>query len=93
MKERAFISAWAHISKLLLLEHGSMGSRLHRGSDGLWYGYAQWPSSEARDRAFDGVKVDPEVLDQLRSAILESLPEVTLEPVADFLINMASGVI
>ena len=89
-KEQAFIAAWTRISELLLSERGSLGSRLHRGADGLWYSYAQWPSSEARERAFAAGDVDAQALEQLRSAIIASLPEVTLEPVSDLLVHVPS---
>jgi len=65
-----------------LLALGSLGSRLHRGDDGLWYGYAQWPSAVARANAFsaaDGTEV------ALREAIEESLPEIVMTPVSDYL--------
>lgn len=42
--ESSFIAAWSRVSDLLRAERGSLGSRLHRGSDGLWYSYAQWPA-------------------------------------------------
>ena len=83
--EPAFIEAWSRVTELLRSRAGSLGSRLHRGNDGLWYGYAQWPSEELRQRAF-AQSLDPAALAQMRSAIVESLPEVLLEPVSDFLI-------
>jgi hypothetical protein len=86
-KEQVFVAAWTRISELLLSERGSLGSRLHRGADGLWYSDAPWPSSEARDRALAAGAVDAQALAQLRSAIVESLPEVALEPVSDLLVH------
>jgi len=84
--EASFIDGWSCVSELLLTQRGSLGSRLHRGPDGLWYSYAQWPSAEARDLAFSGVPVDAAALQQMRAAITESLPELVLDPVADFLV-------
>jgi len=84
--EASFIDAWSRISGLLLTQRGSLGSRLHRGPDGLWYSYAQWPSAEARELAFSGVPVDAAALQRMRAAIAESLPELVLDPVADFLV-------
>ncbi len=40
--DASFVKAWTRVSELLLSERGSLGSRLHRGPDGLWYSYAQW---------------------------------------------------
>jgi hypothetical protein len=70
---------------LLRDQGGSLGSRLHRGNDGLWYGYAQWPDGEARQRAF-GLALDPDASVRMRAAIAESLPEIVLESVSDFLV-------
>ena len=83
--ETSFIEAWSRITGLLREQGGSLGSRLHRGGDGLWYGYAQWPSAEARQRAF-ARSLDPAASAKMRAAIAESLPEIVLESVSDFLV-------
>jgi len=89
--EASFIAAWSRITESLRTHAGSQGSRLHRGNDGLWYGYAQWPDDATRQRAF-AQPLDPEASAQLRAAIAESLPEVLLAPVSDFLVlPSASG--
>ncbi|HEX7709009.1 MAG TPA: antibiotic biosynthesis monooxygenase [Thermoanaerobaculia bacterium] len=91
--EEVFVEAWSRVSALLQSERGSLGSRLHRGPDEWWYSYAQWPSAEARDRAFEGEPVDAAATARMREAISESLPELILEPVADFLVlPRAAGV-
>jgi heme-degrading monooxygenase HmoA len=82
--ESTFVAAWARITERLHRDHGSLGSRLHRGSDGLWYAYAQWPSAEHRRRAF-ATGSDPDDSRALHAAVLEALPEVLLEPVAGIL--------
>jgi heme-degrading monooxygenase HmoA len=84
--EETFAAAWSRVSALLLSERGSLGSRLHRGPDGVWYSYAQWPSAEARARAFAAGPVDAEATRQMREAIVESFPEIILEPVVDYLV-------
>ena len=84
-REDAFTEAWSRISDLLLKERGSLGSRLHRGSDGLWYSYAQWPSAQARKDAFAQGPVDAAASERMNAAILERFPEVVLDPCADFL--------
>ena len=84
--ETSFVEAWSRISELLRSLRGSLGSRLHRGSDDLWYSYAQWPSAEARDQAFAQPPVDAEASEQMRAAIAERFPEVVLDAVADFLV-------
>jgi hypothetical protein len=89
-KEKQFIEAWSRISDRLLSDRGSLGSRLHRGSDGIWYSYAQWPSSEARESAFALPAVDPEAGALMRDAIAETLPEVVLDSVSDFMVLPSS---
>lgn len=83
--EDSFVEAWSRITRLLRTQRGSLGSRLHRGPDGLWYSYTQWPSAAAKAEGLALPSVDPEAWQRLRDAIAESLPEVILEPVADFL--------
>ena len=85
-KEQQFIEAWNRVSLLLLEERGSLGSRLHRGADGIWYSYAQWPSAAAREQASSLPSIAPEAVASMREAIAESFPEVVLESVADFLV-------
>jgi hypothetical protein len=80
--EAQFAEAWTQATQELL-SRGSMGSRLHRGDDGLWYGYAQWPSAAVRAAAFAGSGTTAGA--RMRAAIEESLPETRLTPVADFL--------
>lgn len=83
--EDEFVAAWSRISDLLLNERGSLGSRLHRGSDGTWYSYAQWPSAQARSDAFAQGPVDAGASARMDAAIDERFPEVVLETCADFL--------
>ena len=88
--EVSFTEAWSHITESLRSQSGSLGSRLHRGSDGLWYGYAQWPDDAARQRAF-ALPLDPDASAQMRDAIAESFPEVLLAPISDFLVLPGSS--
>ncbi|TCV96385.1 antibiotic biosynthesis monooxygenase [Luteibacter rhizovicinus] len=85
--EESFVEAWSRISEGLLTRSGSLGSRLHKGEDGVWYSYAQWPSKEARELAFSGVPADVSAIAQIEAAIAERLPEINLEPVSDFLVS------
>jgi heme-degrading monooxygenase HmoA len=82
-EEQSFIAAWSRVTELLRTQRGAIGSRLHRGSDGIWYAYAQWPNSEAREQAFALGPVDAEAKAAMRQAIAEGLSEVILECVAD----------
>jgi hypothetical protein len=85
-----FVAAWSRVTERLHRDHGSLGSRLHRGDDGLWYAYAQWPSAEQRRRAFAAATegADAAAMD---AAVVERLPEVRLETVAGFLSPLPSG--
>jgi hypothetical protein len=75
--ESDFKEAWTQVTESLL-SRGSLGSRLHLGDDGLWYGYAQWPSEEARRAAFAAGDVDAAAVARTRAAIIEELPEIIL---------------
>lgn len=85
--EKSFVQAWSRVSDLLR-SRGSLGSRLHQGSDGLWYSYAQWPSADAREKAFARGSVDALAGEQMNAAIAERLPEIILQPVADYLVPL-----
>lgn len=85
-REAEFVDAWTAITLLLRAQRGGLGSRLHRGDDGLWYAYAQWPSAEARAAAFAGPPIDDAARGHLRAAVLESLPELVLTPAVDLLV-------
>ncbi|MGI9056392.1 MAG: antibiotic biosynthesis monooxygenase family protein [Pyrinomonadaceae bacterium] len=82
--EDQFIENWAAITRFYIENRGGLGSRLHRGEDGLFYAYAQWKSSEAREKAFENFPDMPE-REKMREAILESLPEIRLDAVEDLL--------
>lgn len=90
-KESQFIEAWSQVSEKLLLERGSLGSRLHKGNDGLWYSYAQWPSAAVRKKAFSLPSVDTDALAGMQDAVAESLPEIILESVSDFMVSTKSA--
>lgn len=84
-KEQQFIQAWSVVSDLLQ-QRGSLGSRLHRGPEDTWYSYAQWPSESAREQAFSLPSVDADAMAKMCEAIAESLPELVLEPVVDYMV-------
>ena len=84
--EDRFATAWAEATRNLLAG-GSLGSRLHAGNDGYWYGYAQWPDAQARASAFASDAQHDAGL-RMRECIAESLPEIVLTPVSDFLLPL-----
>ncbi len=86
-KESEFIEAWSEITKVYREKYDSLGSRLHRGSDGIWYSYAQWKSAEHRIQAFTSESNNiSESSKNFRQAIRETLPEIELEIASDYLI-------
>lgn len=87
-KEEQFIDAWQRVTVALRERRGGLGSRLHRGDDGLWYAYAQWPSREAREVAFAGESVDAQAQAEMAEAIAERLPELVMTPVSDLLSSL-----
>ncbi len=83
-RESDFVAAWSEATRVLR-ELGSFGLRLHRGDDGWWYGYAQWPDATTRARAFARTDGDA-VYERMRAAVVETLPVIALDPVADYVI-------
>lgn len=82
--EQDFVDGWAEITEYYLKNFDSLGSRLHRGDDGIWYAYAQWKTKEQRDIAF---QASPKLslTEKMKDSIEERLPEVKLEVKSDFL--------
>ena len=85
--EQQFIETWSERTAFLRAKYDTLGSRLHRGSDGIWYSYAQWKSVEQREQAFEAESnAISEAREGMREAIEESFPEIWLETVSDYLI-------
>ena len=85
-KEEQFKIAWSYVTEQLREKSGSLGSRLHLGDDGLWYGYAQWPSIEQRDKSNLNHNEILEAYRLMKDATIEMLPNVILKPSIDFLV-------
>lgn len=84
--EAQFKETWSVVTRSLI-EHGSLGSRLHVGNDGLWYAYAQWPSAEARTAAFAQALGVDEAQRAMADAVSEHFPEIVLASSVDHLIS------
>jgi hypothetical protein len=84
-KESQFIEAWTEITDYYRKNWNSLGSRLHLGSDGMYYGYAQWKSAEHRKQAFQD-RSQSKAGQNMKDAVIESFPEIILEKLSDFLI-------
>ena len=65
-------------------EHGGLGSRLHRGEDGLWLAYARWPDRASWER--EKVILDQTAMDEMKAAIAERFPPITLDITTDKLV-------
>lgn len=83
-----FVENWSIVTEHYRANCGSLGSRLHRGSDGFYYGYAQWPSQEIREKAFQDERAKAAFASMLK-AVEESFPDVKMEVLSDFLIPEA----
>lgn len=49
--EHVFTECWTNITEFFREEAGALGSRLHKGEDGAFYAYAQWPDKETFEAA------------------------------------------
>ncbi|MBD9480783.1 antibiotic biosynthesis monooxygenase family protein [Pseudoxanthomonas sp. PXM02] len=85
-KEAKYVAAWSRLTSRIRDERGGLGSRLHKGDDGLWYAYAQWPSEQARADAFARPSADPAAQADMADCIIEHFPEIRLTPVNDHLV-------
>lgn len=49
--ETHFIACWSGITEFFKEKAGALGSRLHKGEDGFFYAYAQWPDRHTFEAA------------------------------------------
>ncbi len=85
--ESQFVENWSVRTAYLREKYNTLGSRLHRGNDGIWYSYAQWKSAEQREKAFAlEANTISEASQKFQQAIEETFPEVQLEIVSDLII-------
>ena len=84
-KEEQFQQAWEVLTREFYAHEGSLGSRLHRSSDGTWLAYAQWPSRESWEAAEIRTASGKSALDQMADAVEQRFEPILLEPVADYL--------
>ncbi len=81
-----FVEAWSERTAHFRQKYDSLGSRLHYGSDGIWYSYAQWKSAEQRTRAFQTETGNSSKSgEEMREAIEENFPEIELEIASDYI--------
>jgi hypothetical protein len=82
-REDAFREGWARITRLARERCGSGGSALFRAADGTWVAIARWPTRGDRERCFAAGSLDPEATATMRSAVVETFPDLELEAVDD----------
>jgi heme-degrading monooxygenase HmoA len=85
-KEAQFEEAWEGLTRLIYEHEGSYGSRLHKTAQGLYIGYAQWPSREQWRNA--GGKLPPEakaLRERMRGACTQIKTLHEMEVVCDLL--------
>lgn len=85
-KESEFQEAWELVTREFVANAGSLGSRLHRSSDGVLVAYAQWPSRAAWETAAVTSGEGRAALAILRAAE-ERFEPIHLEVVTDQLVG------
>lgn len=83
--EESFIRAWSRLTELIRTHQGGRGSRLHRGADGLLYGYAQWPDRTSWEAEWQLPPEADALLAAMSEATLDRLEPILLTPIADLL--------
>jgi quinol monooxygenase YgiN len=86
-KECEFQEAWERVTRQFVSNAGSLGSRLHRSSDGVWVAYAQWPSRGAWESAQVTSDEGRAALAILRLAPEERFEPILLDVVTDYLVG------
>lgn len=83
--EERFREAWHRLTLAIREQRGGLGSRLHQVEDGTWLAYAAWPDRQSWERGRELPPPDLTAFEAMGACIEESLPPLTLEPVADLL--------
>lgn len=87
--EDQFRAGWVRTTKAIRQAYGSLGSRLHRESDGRYIAYAQWPSEaawhEARAQRFitgdpGGLQLMQEAMEEMGILATMTMTDDLLEP-------------
>ena len=86
--ETPFVRNWETVTRMLL-NAGSLGSRLHRKEGSTYIAYAQWPSREQyhQERSLDDTFREARAHMVDCCTAIETLAE--LEPVSDLLVHIS----
>jgi len=87
--EDAFIQAWSRLTELIRDHRGGRGSRLHRGDDGIYYAYAQWPDRQSWQSEGTLPAEAVELRQIITNATVEHFDAIPLTPVKDYLLPEA----
>ncbi|MDT7689336.1 MAG: hypothetical protein QOJ70_1891 [Acidobacteriota bacterium] len=82
-KEQEFVDGWHRLTESIYRRLGSLGSRLHKATDGSWIAYAQWPDRRTWENASE--EIDDEAVRTMRGAIERRYPYTCMEVVDDLL--------
>ncbi|MEM6730765.1 MAG: antibiotic biosynthesis monooxygenase [Myxococcota bacterium] len=83
-KEHDFQRAWAALTDEFIESHGGLGSRLHRGDEGLWLAYARWNDRQSWEREKE--IQNQEALSTMKQCISERFPPLPLDITEDKLV-------
>ena len=82
--EEEFVRNWKRGTSETYIQRGSLGSSLHRLSDGSYLAYARWPNKESWQKMMDetrsqnrnplGNRIDEPIEMELTSDLLENRP-------------------
>lgn len=80
-----FIKAWEIVTRHYLLNHGALGSRLHKTEKGDYAAYAQWPTKADREKAFSADNAPHDAVKKMQEAILERFTPIEMYVLSDLL--------
>jgi len=85
--EKKFVEDWKYLTDIIYRCHGSLGARLHKGHDGIYYAYAAWPSREASDEFWQNYLLNEEVKQKKlwQGCVEKIFPDLTMECISDLL--------
>jgi Antibiotic biosynthesis monooxygenase len=81
--ETIFVEAWHRRTEKFRTIRGSLGSRLHRESDGTLCAIALWPSKAAWEATDPPLPHDKDDAISFRDAVQDWLPTLTMEVIDD----------
>ena len=71
-----FFSFWTEFTKVIYENFGSLGSRLHRSSEGKFIAYAQWPNKEIYEKSSAWPDDLVHIRNKMRSLLKGGKPKV-----------------